>query len=651
MSSTTFKLSTLAAFVIAATHANAALYQVVEITQPTETEEAYGSAIQESDSGEYCFTEDCGEGTNYLLAGDTLEGTAGFSYRQEVPFNYDNFFTILDEDDLDSYCDYELGYETCSYWAYLRWYGINDKGGLYRERQAWDLGTYESNATSFINDASASTTSTVTPPEPTEDPEGESTETSPTVDNTKNVVINDLDGTTAIGNTSSGYFDLDGNYALTYRNRGFYGDTLLLPYQDGDTIVAKMGRTMAFDSFTYDGVTYVVGSAATDSFDYTDDDKDYLGDLDNCPDYDYPAAYEECQNFAFAQKAYLWDVTNATTTNGVTTATGVEAADWNNGDTDANEDEESAEASIRGVVVVSDDSSSDYAGKPVMVGFDTEDEDGDGDNLMMQAAVFYPNDDFSTTAIQSGDAWTSTFITNAKVTDGDDYIYSNSVAKDINDNLLVIGESKRETSENGAYNNRLFIADASEGSPSASYFSGGIFFSGSGGEANAINNYNEIVGQIDAETHRENGGKKRRRRAFIYPYDGEGSVDSRREIFNEQAWWLDDLTNGDNGDDANYSTNNNQYRVFNASDINDAGVISASAFKCEGGYSSTNHFASCDDDEIVVAVKLVPINGATSSNITERSEDTTTDSDSRSGAGFGLLGLGFLGLLGFRRKQ
>ncbi|GAL36831.1 hypothetical protein JCM19240_2900 [Vibrio maritimus] len=109
-------------------------------------------------------------------------------------------------------------------------------------------------------------------------------------------------------------------------------------------------------------------------------------------------------------------------------------------------------------------------------------------------------------------------------------------------------------------------------------------------------------------------------------------------IFNSQAWWLDDLTNG-----GSYSELNNAYRIVTASDINDAGVISATAIKCASGYDSTDHFSTCGggtEAEAVVAVKLVPIQGATSSDIESRSENTATVS--REGGSMTLLSLFFL---------
>jgi hypothetical protein len=626
MSSKTFKVSTLAAFVLAATHANAALYRVVEIQQPSGTE-AYGSAVQEETGTTSCFSSDCSDGSGYVLAGDTLEGTMGFSYKQEVPFNYDNGFYILDQDDLETYCSNELGYNTCASWASYQWNGIDGAGGLKRERDAWSLGAYTANATAFKEGTATSLTSPDSPSTPSGD--------FSLVANTKNIVINALDGTTAIGNTSSGYFsNTAGNYALMYRNRGFYGSALLLPEQGDEKIVETMGRSMAFAAFTYAGATYAVGSAAVAPFAYGDADKDYAGDLDSCISSGTPAALQSCQNFAFAQKAYIWDVSSA----GSTPLTGIAAADWDSSVTSANMEDESAQAGVRSVAIA-DNSSSSYDTLPVMVGFNS------GYNsdhyIKMQAAVFYPA---STDSFSVGEnAWNTAFIAGTTLDNSSDR-YSNSIAKDINQNLLVIGETKRNTAENGAFNNRLFIADASDGSPSASYFSGGIFFTGAGGEANAINNYNEIVGQIDAETHREKSGKKRRRRGFIYPYNGTNTDSTRRAVFNNQAWWLDDLTN-----DGNVSGNNNQYRIFNAADINDAGVIAASAFKCENGYSSTAHFATCDGNEEVVAVKLVPLAGVTSADIHTRAESDGSSTE-RSGAGLGWLGIALLTLLGIRRK-
>ncbi|MCG6409764.1 DUF3466 family protein [Vibrio fluvialis] len=272
----------------------------------------------------------------------------------------------------------------------------------------------------------------------------------------------------------------------------------------------------------------------------------------------------------------------------------------------------------------------------------------DNRNYMEASISKVAKDDFATP-----ENWTTVGVTNAKVyTNGGtsgDHIYSNTRLTSVNSNLIAIGEAKRQGSapSNGAAANRLFVVpDVSASSPSATFLSGGIFFDGAGGKAGAINNYNEIVGQIDAESTREASGKPRRKRGFIYPYNGTGTDPDRRAVFNNQGWWLDNLTNG-----GTYSNNNNQYRIIDATDINDAGVISATALKCDGGYDTTSYNATCgggSQDETTVAVKLVPIAGATSGDISERATDDT--STERSGGSIGLWMLAVLGFLGFRRK-
>lgn len=228
-----------------------------------------------------------------------------------------------------------------------------------------------------------------------------------------------------------------------------------------------------------------------------------------------------------------------------------------------------------------------------------------------------------------------------------DFIHSNSLLTAVNKNGIAIGEAKLSRAESGAYANRLFVVPEID-DPKANFLNGSIFFAGAGGKAGAINNFNEIVGQIDTEETREVGGKPRRKRGFIYPYGTleQGSVPERQAIFNNRAWLLDDLTNG-----GEFSENNNQYRIIAATDINDAGIIAATALKCTGGYDSTAHNAQCGagkGQEKTVAVKLVPIAVQTHENISPRGTDDPVVE--RNGAGLGLWSLILGGLLWFRRK-
>ncbi|MCE1874946.1 DUF3466 family protein, partial [Enterobacter hormaechei] len=113
----------------------------------------------------------------------------------------------------------------------------------------------------------------------------------------------------------------------------------------------------------------------------------------------------------------------------------------------------------------------------------------------------------------------------------------------VNSNFVGIGEAKRSIPTAGAYPNRLFIVpDVRSDALSAVYPTSGIFFNGAGGKMGGINAYNEIVGQIDADSTREDDGKPRRKRGFIYPYSADGAASERAEsLFGGKAWLLDSL--------------------------------------------------------------------------------------------------------------
>ncbi|UPR48830.1 DUF3466 family protein [Vibrio cyclitrophicus] len=338
----------------------------------------------------------------------------------------------------------------------------------------------------------------------------------------------------------------------------------------------------------------------------------------------------------FSSKAAIWD---ANTTKEI---------DWIRSGS-AQEGDYFAQGSMRSIV----ESASVFYG----VGYNTK--GGNGDLQDMNASVFVSDSLDLTSA-----TWTTKQVNGAQVNSGssnDDARYSNSVATDINDNLFAVGYSKRNgyVPESGSAGNKIFVVtDASAATPTATYLSGGIFFTGSGGEAKAVNNFNEFVGQVDADTIREVDGSQRRHRGFIYPYQATGTDASRIALFESKAWWIDDLTNGANADGKNYSDANNYFRIIDATDINDAGVISGTAIKCTVGgvaqpYDTTSHNSYCGGAasnavEEVVAVKLVPISGATEKDIQTRSTDT--EKVDRQGAGLGWLTLTVLGLLGFRRK-
>lgn len=277
----------------------------------------------------------------------------------------------------------------------------------------------------------------------------------------------------------------------------------------------------------------------------------------------------------------------------------------------------------------------------------------DGNIYAVGYNTFYDDRNFmqaSVSSVKVGESnWITKPVTGATVREngtGGDFIHSHSLLTAVNEHGIAIGEAKLSRAESGAYANRLFVVPEIN-DPKANFLNGSIFFAGAGGKAGAINNFNEIVGQIDTEETREVGGKPRRKRGFIYPYGTElqGSVPERQAIFNNRAWLLDDLTNGSEFSD------NNQYRIIAANDINDAGVIAATALKCTGGYDSTAHNAQCGagkGQEKTVAVKLVPIAGKTHKDISPRGMDDLVVE--RNGAGLGLWSLILGGLLWFRRK-
>ncbi|HDB1441931.1 TPA: DUF3466 family protein [Vibrio cholerae] len=579
MSRITFKRSILASAVLLATQtANAALYQVMEVTPSTGQSygSAWGVAIQASnpDTIANCFTSssiDIGSPstgtiacTDFALAGETRIEKAstgravdGLSYRDEVAFGIDNEFVYVQErNDFERYCYKELLYSTCNTWADPHW-------------NRWQA---EINRTQVANSIAFIGTGTTGAPVD--------------VDEAQNVVINSLtESAEPIGiNVKIKTGDV-----TTYR-RNANAIQARLPSTINAPSVADALYTRAWKTDD----NYTVGSISRQA---TNNEGTYFTSK--------PAIWK---NDGSAVELN-WPSTRESSTNN-----------------------HLAQGSIRDVI--------ESGGKLYAVGYSSF----DADNNYMQASVFQLDNtsDFSNAA-----SWTTKAVSGAESRIGGDYIHSNSVVTDVNKNLVALGSAKRAGNrpENGAAGNRLFvIEDVSASTPTANFLTGGIFFTGAGGKAGAINNYNEIVGQVDADETRENDGKPRRKRGFIYPYSANGSDLSRMAIFSNKAWWLDDLTN-----DNAATGNNNQFRVIDATDINDAGVISATALKCSGGYDTTAHNSLCSNrEETVVAVKLVPIVNATSANIQQRS--TEEQASERKGGSFGLGLLMVLGVLGFRRK-
>ncbi|GHX29053.1 GlyGly-CTERM domain protein [Vibrio cholerae] len=562
MSRITFKHSILASAVLLATQtANAALYQVMEVTPSTGQSygSAWGVAIQPSTGTDSCFSSSTVGGVNcqnFALAGETRiekastgKAVDGLSYRDEVAFGIDNAFVYVQErNDFERYCYNELLYSTCNTWADPHW-------------NRWQA---EINSTQVANSIAFIGTGTTGAP----------------VDEAQNVIVNSLtSNATPIGiNVKTGDVTTYRRNANAIQARSSVAPTVT------DALYTRAWKT---------DDNYTVGSISRQA---TNNEGTY-----------------------FTSKPAIWKNDGS-------------AVELNWPSTRESTNNRLAQGSIRDVI--------ESGGKLYAVGYSSF----DADNNYMQASVFQLDD---TSNFPNAASWTTKAVSGAESRIGGDYIHSNSVVTDVNKNLVALGSAKRAGSrpENGAAANRLFVInDVSATQPAATFLTGGIFFNGAGGKAGAINSYNEIVGQVDADETRENDGKPRRKRGFIYPYSANGSDLSRMAIFSNKAWWLDDLTN-----DNAATGNNNQFRVIDATDINDAGVISATALKCSGGYDTTAHNSLCSNrEETVVAVKLIPITGATSSNIQARS--TEEQAADRKGGGFGLGLLMVLGVLGFRRK-
>ncbi|MBM4846144.1 DUF3466 family protein [Vibrio parahaemolyticus] len=586
-----FKLTAVALMVGTAMNANAALYQVVEVSpENVTTETMHGVAIQQGDVDNNpdtgkpfalgCFDKgaDC-DSKHFKLALETRvtpistgQEVDGVSYREEVPFALDSgFYYVQEYDDFERYCFNERRYSTCESWASVHWNPW--------QKEAFNK-DFTPNALAYV--------------------EGDTPNTidSSAYTNEYNNIINSLtkDGE-PVGNQSI----VDQTVTPpVLKTRNTIVAPGVEPQFETDGTTPKVLESRAWKT----NGTFTVGSVSRFA---NNDNGDHS-----------------------TSKAAIWDSTGSAF-----------ELNWPSGQ--AQEDERLAQGSMRDLVVKG---STVYG-----VGYNTY----DSDNNYMNATVFVGTLAKEGSVVDS--TWVNKEVDGAQQRISGDTVHTNSRLTDVNANFVAIGEAKRSGAylmPTGSAPNRLFVVDdVTKSSVSAFYPTSGIFFSGAGGQMGGINSYNEIVGQLDAEKTREEEGKPRRKRGFIYPYAQGGTVSERaKEIFDGKAWFLDDLTNGANDQSASardISDSNNEFRIINASDINDAGVISATAMKCAGGYDTTAHNSFCSSgEEKIVAVKLKPIPGATKANIQPRSVEEAAAE--RQGAGLGWLALTMLGLFGFRRK-
>ncbi|KHT63710.1 hypothetical protein RJ45_10150 [Photobacterium gaetbulicola] len=680
----TLKLSALAVLIAGATGANAAVYRVVEVTDGTDiSSQQYFPEVNQSDitqrlafygqgitasSDENCFATSCDDSA-FTLFGESRFGADGINYRDEVPFILDNLQRINDEDNLYRYCDSNLGPNTCREWARTQYYGngyntndVGDRsgfGGLVREQEAWN-NNFFSNATAVNGSSTLAQVDTFADISAGYDDDVR-TALGTIVDSsshkTTNSVIN-AQGTSAVGDyvlgiSSGAYFDDGQRYARQFNKRGFVnlGDNKVgLAPAGSDSLTATAGQSLAWDAVEYNDQLLVVGSASYDRSSFNDTDNkvpDNYGERGD-PTFnegtyrDCPKTFEEkglesfyatkeCQLSVFANDGVFWTLDGSTSGN-------VEAQLLAKNDLatlDPDENDRSFQAGARAVELVN--------GQPVVVGFTTDRYDND--YYAMRASVWeLPADATSASA----ESFERTLIPGLALESGGDRVLTYTLATDVNANNKVIGVAKNFRADNRSYVERMFVYDNAAKPDAPTFLNASIspiFFDGANGYPAAINNSNQIVGRLDSESVNQVDGRFRRQRAFTYAM---GEIEGSAALKRGDAYFLDDLVN-----DGNTNGNANKYRIFEATGINDAGVISATAYKCEGGYDDLTTDSFCQGGEPgverIVAVKLIPIAASDEPSVVERPESEA--SVERSGASLGMLAMAFLGFLGFRRRK
>ena len=229
----------------------------------------------------------------------------------------------------------------------------------------------------------------------------------------------------------------------------------------------------------------------------------------------------------------------------------------------------------------------------------------------LASGLFQDSENVSTfAAIYNGD-------TVSEITDDDEYF--RSIATDINNGDIVVGHAFK--SVNGTTRSKFFVHDLNSGETRFPE----DFFIGSASIATSINNSGIVVGygQVEANV----GNAPRRTAGFVYD-------DNAQEFQNINSL----LQCG------------SSFRIVQANAINDANEIAATAViqKLARDISGELLLDADGAEQLVdriVAVKLVPIPGGTV-------EDCEADDDvlTRQGAGFGLLSIFALLLLGTRLR-
>ncbi|MCG3863439.1 MULTISPECIES: DUF3466 family protein [unclassified Photobacterium] len=664
------KLSTLAILVAGASQASAAVYTIQPVEQhsslvdqpyPVQSDRALtyvSTGIESSGSDTSCFETDCSN-NSYKTTGQALRGSQGKPINDTVAYNA-NEQHVNDEGTLWRYCSDNLGYESCEDWAKREFFGVgytkDDEfnapglGGLQKKSAAWVKG-YSSNSQGLVDGSPITTfASNLTKYQGTQKDnlgslvgDGSAADAEKNIDSTVNGVVGDF----VYGITSSALFKNSHGNPRAFDKRGFVNaggnDVSLDPVaKDASPLVSNMGQTQANAGVLFNDQLLVVGSSAYSPSFYGKDgngnlrqDEEKLPNAKDILNSDNPSldfnrfkicatdnstnlyASWECQFSTFANEAAFWLVD----ANGDIKSGSISSGTGENRDglavIDRDNEDVSFQASAKSVAL------NKATNLPIAAGYSTGVVDND--YYAMQAAYFTADNADLT-------SWKRTFVPGLPI-EPDDREFTYTIANAVNNQSMIVGDAKG----NGQKPLRAYVYKIGESS--AQFFDKlepKLFFKNSNSHAAAVNNHDQVVGWVDTTT---GINIERKHRAFTYNLLGD-----------QKAWLLDDLINAPKEGNASIA---NSYRIIDATGINDAGVISANALYCEGGYDNTSQNSYCGGGNVVekyVAVKLVPINGAKVSDIVERVEQED-EPVKRSGGSLGILALTALGFIGFRRRK
>ncbi|KAE8178406.1 DUF3466 family protein [Photobacterium carnosum] len=675
------KLSTLAILIAGASQASAAVYTVVPVANADSAgvkqlanqdyfAEAQANAnstpitvsstgIKPSAENANCFTgTDC-VADDYTVTGVARRGTEGTPIADVTPYN-ENSQEVVSQYELRRYCDNNLGYGTCDVWAENQYFGDeytdgNEQdgqglGGLQKKQAAWVNG-YHSNAQGLVNGAPVNTFATdVANYDGTQ-----KANLGDIIANTTDTLVKGTVGTDFVyGITSSSLFKNASGMPRAFEKRGFVNtngqSVQLAPVSTSNVLVSNMGQTLANDAVVMKGdKLLVVGSSSyaasffakdSNGKDREDDNKlpssdDILNNeshplkfktMKQCATNASDNLYSnwECQFSTFANEAAYWLVD----TDGTVTSHAITVGNGDNRDGLAVIDKDhkslSFQASAQAVAL-------DTNGDPIAVGYSTNyvEAGKEDSSYSLQAAYF-------TASINNLTSWTRTLIPGLSLKPGDDRDFTYTIANGVNSESVIVGDAKG----NGKKPQRAFIYKVGQGNAEfLDQLAPSVFFKDSNSNAAAVNDNDQVVGWVDIEA---SSGKEARHRAFTYI-----NSTAQGPLKTGGAWMLDDLTNDPS---AGVGSLANSYRIHDATGVNNAGVIAATASYCDGGYANLSKLAHCNSTEQQVIVKLVPNANATAADIHPRAKDEDQPLK-RSGGSLGILALTALGFIGFRRRK